>query len=143
MIVCIDTNVVLSIFTLSHAHHPILQAWQRGGFTWAVSTDILLEYDEVMHRQGSPRKAAMMEQIMSLGRELHNNLLHVSPAYHFLTIPADADDDKFADCAIAAHADYVITEDRHFRSLAGAGYKPQPITPEAFITQHLAGKGTL
>jgi predicted nucleic acid-binding protein len=51
MIVCIDTNVVLSIFTLSHAHHPILQAWQLGRFTWAVSTDILLEYDEVMLRQ--------------------------------------------------------------------------------------------
>jgi hypothetical protein len=50
-------------------------------------------------------------------------------------------------CSVAVrhrpHADYVITEDRHFRSLAGAGYKPQPITPAAFITQHLAGKGTL
>lgn len=142
MIVCIDTNVVLSLFTLSHAHHLILRRWQRGLFTWAVSTDILLEYDEVMLRQGSPRKAAMMEQIMSLGRDLHENLLHVSPTYRFRTITADADDDKFADCAISADADFIITEDHHFDVLIGSGYKPQPITPEAFIARFLSAKGS-
>jgi len=42
----------------------------------------------------------------------------------------------FTDCAIAAHADYVITDDRHFAPLANAGYKPQPITPQAFIEQY-------
>lgn len=46
------------------------------------------------------------------------------------------DDNAFTDCAIAAHADYVITEDRHFAPLANAGYKPQPITPEAFIERY-------
>ena len=45
----------------------------------------------------------------------------------------DPDDNKFTDCAITVHADYVITEDKHFAPLANAGYKPQPITPEAFI----------
>ncbi|MCX6856964.1 MAG: hypothetical protein NTV80_18895 [Verrucomicrobia bacterium] len=82
-------------------------------------------------------------EFIELVDETRGVIRYLSPAYRFLTIPADADDDKFADCAIAAHADYVITEDRHFRSLAGAGYKPQPITPEAFITQHLGGQGTL
>jgi predicted nucleic acid-binding protein len=44
----------------------------------------------------------------------------------------DPDDNAFTDCSIAAHADYVITEDHHFTPLANAGYKPQPITPSAF-----------
>lgn len=140
MIVCIDTNVVLGMFTLSHAHHAILRAWQRGGFIWCVTTEILLEYDEIMLRQGSPRKAAMMEQVMSLVHELHDSLLHVSPAFFFHTISADADDNKFADCAIAAHADFIITSDQHFNVLIGSGFKPQPITPEEFIARHLAGK---
>ena len=48
-------------------------------------------------------------------------------------------DDKFADCAIAAHADFIITSDQHFNVLIGSGYKPRPITPEEFIAQHLAG----
>ena len=52
-------------------------------------------------------------------------------------MPADPDDNKFADCAIATHADYVITQDRHFSTMANAGYKPQPITPEEFIRSYL------
>ena len=69
----------------------------------------------------------------------HGNVLHVSPSFRFQLIPADPDDHKFADCAIAADADYIITEDRHFDTLIGSGYKPQPITPEEFIRRHLGG----
>jgi predicted nucleic acid-binding protein len=55
----------------------------------------------------------------------------VSPHYQFHVISKVADDNAFTDCAIDAQADYVITSDRHFAPLANAGYKPQPITPEA------------
>jgi predicted nucleic acid-binding protein len=48
----------------------------------------------------------------------------------------DPDDNAFTDCAIAAHADYVITEDRHFAPLANSGYKPQTITPTNFIARY-------
>ncbi len=58
-----------------------------------------------------------------------------------MTIPADPDDNKFANCAIATHADFVITDDRHLGPLANAGYHPQPITPMAFIERYyLSGK---
>lgn len=138
MTVCIDTNVLLGIFASKHANRPILEAWLSGAFQWAVTTEILLEYEEIMLRQGNAAKAAKMLQIMQMGGSLNNNLLFVSPGFRFHTIPGDADDDKFADCAISAHADYVITADRHFRPLSGAGYKPQPIAPEEFIRLHLA-----
>jgi predicted nucleic acid-binding protein len=39
--------------------------------------------------------------------------------------------------AIAASADYLITSDKHFNVLIGSGYKPQPVTPEEFITRFL------
>lgn len=52
-------------------------------------------------------------------------------------ITADADDNKFCDCAIAADADFVVTEDHHFGPLKVAGYKPQPIKPDEFIRLHL------
>ncbi|MEO5913852.1 MAG: hypothetical protein ABIS50_06440 [Luteolibacter sp.] len=51
---------------------------------------------------------------------------------------ADRDDDKFADCAITADADFIVTSDSHFRVLNGSGYRPQPITPEAFIDRYLS-----
>jgi predicted nucleic acid-binding protein len=51
-------------------------------------------------------------------------------------IGEDPDDNAFTDCAIAAHADFVITEDHHFKLLANAGYKPQPITPADFMDRY-------
>ena len=69
--------------------------------------------------------------------ELHGNVRRVAPTFRFRLITADADDDKFADCAIVADADCVVTEDGHFDVLAGAGYKVRAITPEEFIRRHL------
>ncbi len=68
-------------------------------------------------------------------------VVFVNPHYQFQIIADDPDDNKFTDCAIAAHADYIITEDKHFAPLANAGYKPQPITPLEFIRLHLSGGG--
>ena len=39
--------------------------------------------------------------------------------------------------AITADADYLLTEDTHFASLADAGYKPRPLSP--FIAQFVPG----
>jgi predicted nucleic acid-binding protein len=64
-------------------------------------------------------------------------VIQISPSFFFRTISADRDDDKFADCAITANADYIVTSDSHFRVLAGSGYRPQPITPELFIERFL------
>ena len=66
-------------------------------------------------------------------------MVHVSPSFFFRTITADRDDDKFADCAITAHADWIVTEDGHFQALVGSGFKPQPIKPADFIERVLAG----
>jgi predicted nucleic acid-binding protein len=64
------------------------------------------------------------------------NLIRISPHFQFHVISADPDDNAFTDCAIAANADYVITEDTHFLPLANAGYRPQPVTPAVFIERH-------
>ena len=36
---------------------------------------------------------------------------------HFGLIEKDADDNKFVDCAIAADAEYIVTNDTHFNIL--------------------------
>ena len=45
MIVVIDTNVVLGMFTAGHRTRPIFSAWFDGRLRWALSTEILLEYE--------------------------------------------------------------------------------------------------
>jgi uncharacterized protein len=50
MILCLDTNVLLQARARGHAYFPILDGWVTGKFTLAVSTEILLEYEEVIAR---------------------------------------------------------------------------------------------
>lgn len=33
--------------------------------------------------------------------------------YHFRLIESDVDDNKFEDCAVAADAEYIVTNDKH------------------------------
>ena len=47
MTVCIDTNVVLGMFGRNGPWLPIRQAIVGRRLIWAVTTEILLEYEEV------------------------------------------------------------------------------------------------
>lgn len=139
MKVVIDTNVMLTLLKKGHTNRPIYEAWTAGKLEWAVSTEILLEYEEIAARINGPGYASLVIRTLTAVGAWRKNVHFISPTFRLHTIPADADDDKFADCAIVAQADYILTEDRHFRPLAGAGFRPQPITPEEFIARHLAG----
>ena len=137
MTVCIDTNVVLGMFGRNGPWLPIRQALIDGRLIWAVTTEILLEYEEVAAREMGIAAAAQLLRFIDLLAQTRGNIQHVSPTFRFQLITADPDDNKFTDCAITAGADYIVTEDRHFAPLATAGYHPQPITPAEFISKHL------
>ena len=97
MTVVIDTNVLPGMFTTGHALRPIAVAWFFGRFSWAISTDILLEYEEVL---GDMKGPAMCGRILALIENVgaaRGNLRRISPSFFFRTISADRDDDKFAD----------------------------------------------
>lgn len=102
---------------------------------WAVSTRVLNEYREMIISLNDLAAWNRVEALLNL-IEAGGTLIHVSPYYQFHIVTSDADDNAFTDCAITAHADYVITDDKHFSPLADAGYKQQPITPLAFIQRY-------
>jgi predicted nucleic acid-binding protein len=108
-------------------------------FRWAISNDILLEYEEVALREMGSRGVERMLRFTALIEQTRRVVLRASPTFRFHVIAADPDDDKFADCAIVTEADFILTEDRHFEALRGSGYRPQPMAPREFIRQHLAG----
>ena len=140
MIVVIDTNVVISMFKRGHPNRPIFDAWATGRLRWAISTEILLEYEETAARMTHPAYTALVFKTMDAVESVRQNVDRVSPSFRFRLITGDADDNKFTDCAIAAAADFIITADQHFDVLRGSGYKPQPVTPEEFIRLHLGGQ---
>ena len=45
--------------------------------------------------------------------EQHRIVL-ITPSFKFRLIEADHDDDKFVDCAFAANATYIVSDDKHF-----------------------------
>lgn len=137
MIVVLDTNVVLQALNPRHDFAWIMDEWYAGRFVWALSTDIFMEYREVIVRQSGAQRWDAFDKLLTLVGTYRENLFHVSPSFYFRTITADQDDDKFADCAITANADWIVTEDSHFRTLIGSGFKPQPIKPNDFILQVL------
>jgi len=138
MIVCLDTNTVVQALAEGHPFHPILEAWVAGRITWAVSTDIFLEYEEVLTRMSGPPRWRKLARLMDLAELTGGNLLRVTPSFRFNIITTDPDDNIFTDCAVTAGADYLITEDQHLAALRNSGYKPQPITPSEFISRFLA-----
>jgi uncharacterized protein len=135
MILCIDTNTVVQALAQHHPFHPILDVWVAGRLTWAVSTPILLEYEEVLTRLSGPARWRKLARLMDLAELTSENLLRVTPSFQFRVVTADPDDNIFTDCAITAQADYLLTEDAHFAPLVDSGYKARPMSPPQFIAE--------
>lgn len=137
MTVCSDTGVLLQIFGRKQSFQPIFNALLIGRITLAVSTEILLEYQEITTRLSGAERWRDVAALFDLLAQLHGNIQRVEPHFRFNVITDDVDDNKFCDCAIVSEANFIITEDSHFEALRTAGYKPKPIKPEEFIRQFL------
>ena len=137
MTVCLDTGVFLQIFGRKQPFYPILRALLDGRLTLALSTEILLEYEEVTVKLSGAERWREVVGLLELLAQLHSNIRQIEPQYRLGVVAEDPDDNKFCDCAIAAGADFVVTEDSHFAVLKSAGYRPRPLTPDEFIRLHL------
>jgi putative PIN family toxin of toxin-antitoxin system len=111
--VVIDTNCLLQIISRNSPYRPIWDAFLAGRFTLCVSEEILDEYQEILEQQITPTVAENV--VMLILNQLNVQL--VDPHFRMGIITADPDDIKFVDCAFAAGADYLVSEDSHFRVL--------------------------
>jgi putative PIN family toxin of toxin-antitoxin system len=80
-------------------------------YTLCVSTEILLEYEELLLRITEDK--TFTEEVLSAIESAYN-VEFVNPVYRFNLIKADPDDNKFVDCAIVANARYIVTNDHHY-----------------------------
>ena len=139
MTVVVDTNSLVGMMGQASPSAALKQALEEGRLDWAVSTPVLLEYEEVICRLAGVRAWEKVARMLEVISQLRGTLRMISPSFRFRTITGDPDDDAFAGCAIVADADWIVTEDHHFEVLQSAGYKPRPITPAEFIERFLAG----
>jgi uncharacterized protein len=109
----IDTNVLRAIVLYGKRDYWLFDRIVEGTYTLCVTTEILEEYEEILEkRHGQEFTETIMEIILNLP-QVEQAILY----YNFDLIKVDRDDNKFVDCAIACGADYVISDDRHFRVL--------------------------
>jgi len=137
MLVVVDTNVMLSALARQSPTAPLFRAMANGELKLALTAAIVLEYEEIAACRGGPAFSARLMHWLSLVATAWNTVVLVQPSYQFRLISSDPDDNKFADCAITANADFLITNDTDYDSMVGSGYKPQPIKPEGFIARYL------
>jgi predicted nucleic acid-binding protein len=122
MTVVIDSNSLLQMCGQASPHAALKQALVEGRLTLAVSTPILLEYEEVICRYAGRIRWEDVARMFALIGLLHGTIREVAPSFRFRTITGDADDDAFADCAIAAEADYVIRRTITYDCRGGAAF---------------------
>ena len=82
-------------------------------FDLCVTTDILIEYEEIIGRYLGKQLATNILQLI----ENSPNVKWVTSYYKWNLIKSDADDNKFVDCAIAADAKFLVSDDKHFKIL--------------------------
>ena len=111
--VVIDTNVLVAIIGRRSPYRWIFDGIIRGDIHLCVSTEIVLEYYEILALKNGPEVA---ENVV--------NLITTSPFtakteifYNFRLIQEDEDDNKFVDCAITSDAVCVVSNDGHFQVL--------------------------
>ena len=113
MRIVLDTNVLLVCISDKSKYYPIFNAFVNEEYELCVTTDILLEYEEIIkEHMGS----FFAEYVLDL-TENAPNVRWITKYYKWNLIKADADDNKFADCAIACDAKYLVSDDKHFKIL--------------------------
>lgn len=116
--IVLDTNCLIMAISARNEYHLVWKAFLSGDYVLCVSNEIIEEYLEVLARNINPWVAeSIVYAILTRG-----NVKRVVPHYHFGLIEADPDDNKFVDCAIAANAKYIVSEDRHFDVLKSCDF---------------------
>jgi len=111
--VIIDTNCLIASIPRKNPEYWLYQAFSEKIFEWVISNEILLEYEEQLGKFYSPLTAELVLNILAIA----SNVSFSEPFLHWGLIHKDPDDNKFADLAISANANYLVTNDHHFNVL--------------------------
>jgi len=108
--IVLDTNVLVASISRKSPFHWVWQSFLHGKYKLCVTTDILNEYAEIIERYFS---SVDVERVLT-EMMLNENIVQIVRYFEWNVIERDADDNKFFDCAVAANADYIVSEDKHF-----------------------------
>ena len=106
----LDTNCLISSLSKKGQYYPVWKGLQTGQYILCVSTEILEEYAEVIAQKLSAQVASSVIHLLLES----SNVELINPYFSLHLIDADQDDNKFVDCAFAANATFIVSNDKHF-----------------------------
>ena len=111
--VVLDTNCLIASLSRTSKSYSVWRGLYEGRYVLCVSNEILEEYQEIIAQKTNSRIAENVIQFL-----LNSEFVEfITPYYHFELITADHDDNKFVDCAVAANATYIVSNDKHYKPL--------------------------
>ena len=111
--IVLDTNCLIASLSRTSRSYNVWRALHEGYYILCVTNEILMEYQEMIGQKTTPEIAENVIQYITNSDFVE----FVIPYYHFDLIKDDRDDNKFVDCAIAANATFIVSNDRHFNPL--------------------------
>jgi len=135
MIITVDTNVILAaLMSQNGASYRILNLIIEENLKIALSTSVILEYDDVLKRQEILEKMNLsvdqIEDVLDLLVLLADKY---SIYYRLRPNLLDENDNLFVECAFTSNSHYLITSNiKDFRRSELKSYPFQVITPKDF-----------
>jgi len=130
MKIVLDTNIFLQAIAHASRFRPIWNAFLNEQFELHVTAAILLEYEETLSEKTSKQVALNIVSLINEAPNAHFIIVY----YEWNAIIADYDDNKFFDAAVAAGADYLVTNDVHFNQAKKLSFpKVNIVTADEFL----------
>src|ERR1700739_891204 len=107
MKVVLDSNVLLVPLGKRSKYRPIWNAFIEGKIQLIISDEVVFEYTEILQQFSAPGLAEIILEIFVESPDVIFQQVY----YNWNAIEADPDDNKFFDIAVAANADYLVTDD--------------------------------
>lgn len=121
IIIVVDTNIVLSgCRSRNGASFIVLRGMLSGEIQFAASPAMILEYEDILKRPdllGDPPTLSH-EQVEAILDALCAQAIPSLPWFRFRPFLNDPKDDHVIECALAAGAHTIVTNDRDFRHSA-------------------------
>ena len=134
MQVVVDTNVLISAVFFGGKPGEILEAWQKKKIELVISTEMLTEYIDVLHRITAKYPKVDVSQIITLITSLGIIVEARNLDEH---VCEDPDDDKFIAAALESSSSIIVTGDKHLLDVSGySGI--EMIQPAVFIEKYLS-----
>ena len=108
--IVLDTNCLLASISSRSDFFIVWRGLHEGKYTLCVSNDILAEYEEIIAQKATPTVAKHVVDALVDSDYVE----FVDPQFRLGLIRKDPDDNKFVDCAFAANAAFIVSNDHHF-----------------------------